>query len=251
MYNFVNADGKLLSNSWFYAAVPSAGDDGFPAAVRMKNGGRWHILYGRKEDGSPDMSAKSSDADIVRMFSCGLAVVARRKKSSAEYKYGYVDASLNTVGPGELPFSDAETFKPMIYGGMWAYVETAPECKGGATGVNLMGRDGTLAFGKDSDALPRGLALDSGNGKGGTPMLIATYRKRNYFFNVSGDWSKISRIGIGDEGRDEPLDTSDGRLTLRTVWDRDALKMRKGFVARVKNGEERFVCLLNGIETKD
>src|SRR5574344_1744637 len=135
-WNFVDADGRLLSGEWFDDAKPFGKTDGDPAAVKID--GRWHALYGKRADGTPDLSGKSVDADDMQLFSCGLAAVRWDTLTGHRADcYGYVDASMNSVGPGESPVAVAYSFAREDYGGKWAWVLQESPSAGGHQ--NLMG----------------------------------------------------------------------------------------------------------------
>ena len=239
-WNFADAGGNLLSDEWFDAAHSFGNTKKDPASVKVN--GRWHALYGRTAHGTADLSKKSvdiGDKGNIYKFSCGVAVVEQ------DGGKGYVDASLNAVGPEGFPFAYASPFQPETYGGMWAYVEQLDsEYKDGTFRTNLMGKDGAFAFEESHDDLLRGLELICENRR--NPFLSAVWRNRKYRFDASDDWSEIARIGICEAGMDKHLDGGGGRLSLRDAWDRATGRMMKGIVASDSMGKEHFVCSVGG-----
>ena len=239
-WNFVDADGRLLSDVWFDSAKPFGKTDGDPAAVKID--GRWHALYGKGTDGGADLSKGSTDAAGIDVFSCGMALVwkiADTRKNRYGYadaknnRYGYVDASMNAVGPDEFPFVMASDFDPGCCGGRWTRV-TLP-----GQNNNLMGRDGTLAFG------PAPFFLRTHEWGGGL-LASPAGDKGRYRFPASKGWSEIAHTGISDYGMRSPLEGRDGRLTLRDAWDRETGRRSACMVAADSNGREHIVCFLDG-----
>ena len=252
--NFVDADGNLLSGKWFDDAVSFGKTKGDPAAVQVGWGDHigWHALYGRKADGTPDLSEGSTKGD-PDVFSCGLSVVTYYPNGSrySDYYYckGYVDASMNTVGcmpeifqHKDFPFDKADSFDESRYGGRWAEVR-----KDGYKVKNLMSKDGTLLeFGSPTSYE----SVDvEGQDEGGRRSLTVYYRGTGaeYAFPASKGWTEIDRIGVGKADWDSHLDGEGGRLALGDAWDRVADTVAHGCIAaRDSTGADHFVCTLDG-----
>ena len=238
-WNFADADGRLLSGEWFRDARPFGKTEGDPAAV--EKGGRWYALYGRKAGGGPDLSKGSTEAAHMNRFSCGMALV-----NSTDTNCGFVDASMNQVGPGEFPFVGALDFSPDIYGGRWIWVSTV---RNGVNLMNLMGTDGTMAFKGGAYDFPSYWSTDFSLENGSLLPVTPSKESACYRFPTSKGGAEIARMGISDEGGYDPLDGKEGRLTLRDVWDRTTGERRECLVAKDLNGMEHAVCFLDGEET--
>ena len=236
-YNFANAQGALLSDIWYDDANPFKEEPGNPATVKKDE--KWRALYGRKADGSADLSPKFVKDAKIYEFSCGRGLAAAQY---APFGKGYVDASMNTVGPDGFPFQSAEPFYPDGYGGKWAEVCFTGS---GAYGPlhNLMGLDGTLALlGGD-----RGWAQDRPVGMSMLNMyLLVVCLNDTYAFKASADWSNIGRFGTGTLGKGEFLEGKGGRLEIRGIRDRLTGGKSDGFVVKDLRGGEHVVCLLDG-----
>ena len=236
MYNFVDADGSLLSGEWFAEAMPFGKSQNDPAAVK-RAGGRWNALYGRKPNGKPDLSKRSVAADSASDFMCGLAVV--EKHAGGRTMYGYVDASMNAVGPGDFPFTGkftgaAEPFDEIKFGGKWAKVWLSPK------NANLMSADGNLAFDFLSSDPPIDMWLPAVH-----RSLMVEYPDETYEFPASKGWAEIRRLGIGVSGEDDLLEGKGGRLTLRRIKDRNTGVVSKGLVAKDSSGNEHIICAMD------
>ena len=241
--NFVDADGNLLSGKWFDDAVSFGKTKGDPAAVQVGWGDHigWHALYGRKAGGGPDLSKGSTEAADMNRFSCGMALV-----NSTDTNCGFVDASMNQVGPGEFPFVGALDFSPDIYGGRWIWVSTV---RNGVNLMNLMGTDGTMAFKGGAYDFPSYGSTDFSLENGSLLPVTPSKESACYRFPTSKGGAEIARMGISDEGGYDPLDGKEGRLTLRDVWDRTTGERRECLVAKDLNGMGHAVCFLDGEET--
>ena len=255
-WNFVHAaDESLLSDTWFDGAL-DFGNGGAPAYV--KEDGLWRALYGRRADGTPDLGAEALEADALTRSDTpsGTPMLAEMDRGGSG-KFGYVDASLSAVGPDGFPFQYAEPFHSYAYGGKWARVNVAYL---DGKRANLMGLDGTLAFGGSDSILPDGLwewPLDPPRGtagrlheRGSRRLRVRDSRGRKYpyyTYAAFDGWSRIARLGIrvgGDEGA--PLDGEGGRLALGTACDRNTGMIYECIVVRDAWNENHIACLLDG-----
>lgn len=247
--NFVGGDGRMLSDTWFEDVRPF-GAHGNPGWAKSHNG-VWRIIYGRKRDGTPELSRKSLWRDcIVNDFSCGRAVIADFIDGIKQY--GCVDENLNDICP--RAFGSVGKFAEDFMRGEWTKV-IAVYGGGGLTShnaneTNLMARDGTLAFFPEAQqgGWPNDIFPD---GRLGNHLIIIEWEGKNYGYNAGPDYSRIDETGACIQGnRSLPLDGKGGRLYFCTFKDRSDGKESEGFAVADSLEVLRPICSTDGKRNK-
>ena len=240
-YNFVDTDGRLLSDVWFDSAGSFA-DDGGPACIKSSDG-RYRALYGRNADGGPDLSQESVKAERVNNFSCGIAVA---ETSNGSKTLGmYVDEKMKPIS--QLMFDFAQAFSPTRYKGAWTTVALYGNVDNPATygHYNLIGKDGRLLFSSTWPVLITEYSYSGANYISADYSTASASKTERYIFRTSDDWKTVDEAGSMVDGP-KPVPMVDDRIMLCNLKSKSDDKKVLGLCFKDSHENPHIICSLDG-----